>query len=339
MAFKLFGAALDALDDPVRVNLKRAYMEAEASGRLPAHMPLDPFDALAPSVADRCGDEVTLLGKIDLPGWLTPRPPVDCAHHVHSERYREFILQDSVKDYVGECARFVERFILPDAPCMIAVDHGMTAGPLKALADRHDPRETTVVIIDSHFDAVPSHLRSFKGPEDSSSGPGNCGSFLAVLIEEGAILPENLFVLGVSDYPVEGTAEAYQDSYRSFMERGVTIIPKALAERPEFPDELERRLVRGRARRLYVSLDADAGALRCMNAVRFLDTVGLSEDTILGFARLFRKLIERDEFELAGMDVAEVDVHFLGIDDDKGRPDRTGQVCADFITTLMGKDA
>ena len=337
MAFKLFGAALDALDDPERVDLKRAYIEADASGRLPAEIPKDPYDVIAPHVADRCGDHVALGGKLELPGWLTPRPPLDCTHRILPELYSEFILEDGVKEYVDACACFVERFILPDTPCMLAVDHGMTAGPLRALARCEDPRETTVVVIDSHFDAVPSQYRSLQGAEAPFCGQRNCGSFLSALLQEEAVLPENLFVVGVSDFPVEGTTKAYQEAYRFFLECGVTVVTRDEAEEPGFSDELERRLVRTHGKRLYVSLDADAGACQCMNAVRFLNTVGLREETILGFARLFKKLIETGRFRLAGMDVAEVDVHLLGIDDE-GTPDRTSQVCADFITTLMRKE-
>jgi arginase family enzyme len=339
MPFKLLGAALDALDDPDRVNLKRAYIQAAQAGRLPEDMPLDPYDLLAPLLVERCGPSVRPFGKLELPGWLTPRPGIGQASWVHPERYRAFLDQDGIGAWVAACASLIEDGILPDIPCLIAVDHGMTAGPLKALAGRFAPEETTVVILDSHFDAIPARLRGLPGQVSHAWGPGNCGSFLAPLLEEGTLLPENLFVVGVSDYAYPHTAEPYRQAYLSLIARGVTVIPRDEAEEESFAAELEERLCRSRGRRLYLSLDADAGALQCVHAARFLDTVGLSEQAILGTARLLRRLMDRGRFELIGLDAAEVDVHLLGIEDDRGMPDRTAEVCAGFLSTLMALDS
>ena len=339
MPFKIFGAALDALDDPERVELKQAYLQAAFSGRLPPELPLDPYDILAPLLADRYGEAMRFCGKLELPGWLTPRPPVQDACLVRSESYRHFLDDDGVGIYAEACARYVERHIFPDIPCLISVDHGMTAGPLEALSRRFDPRETTVVVIDSHFDAIPAHLRSLPGLESFTCGSRNCGSFLTALIDAGAVLPENLFVVGVSDYAWPGTAEPYRRAYLAQMERGVTVITRAEVEEESFAGDLQRRLRNSRGSRLYVSLDADAGALRCMNAVRFLDTVGMSEESIIDLAGLLRGLVDEGRFELIGLDAAEMDVHLVGIEDEQGLPDRTVEVCADFLTTLMRIDA
>jgi len=339
MPYKVFGAALDALDDPARVELKQAYLEAASSGRLPEKLPLDPYDILAPLLAGRYGETLRLCGKLEFPGWLRPRPPVEDAHLVRSESYRRFLDDDGVGACADTCARYVESHILPDIPCLISVDHGMTAGPLAALAGRFDPRETTVVVIDSHFDAIPAHLRSPTGTPPFPAGARNCGSFLSALMESGAILPENLFVVGVSDYAWPGTAEPYRRAYLAQMERGITVITRAEAEEASFPADLGRRLRGSRGSRLYVSLDADAGALRCMNAVRFLDTVGMSEDSIVDLAGLLRGLVDEGRFELIGLDAAEVDVHLVGIEDEQGLPDRTVEVCTEFLTTLMRIDA
>ncbi len=337
MSVKLFGVALDALDDPERVALKQAYIEASATGRLRPGMPLDPYDAISPIIAQRLAGSIELCGKLDLPGWLTPRPPVEDAHLVDSVRYREFIDNDEIRTWAEECSRFVERVILPDVPCMIAVDHAMTAGPLRALASRHDPRETAVVIIDSHFDAIPAGHRALS-KKHLPCGAANCGSFLAGLLDERVILPENLFVAGVSDYPIPGVADVYRKAYNSFINRGVTVIPKIEADGSALIEKLEYALQRSDCSRLYVSLDADAGACMCMNAVRFMDTEGLDEETIIGLARMMRELLNSDRFEIAGLDVVEVDVHLLDLADIDGAPDRTRRICADFITTLLGKD-
>jgi len=154
------------------------------------------------------------------------------------------------------------------------------------------------------------------------------------MMDDGVVLPENLFVVGVADGPGSATTEAYRNAYHSFLERGVTVVSRDEAAKETFPRELSAMLHESRGRRLYVSLDADVGACSCMNAVRFLDRVGLHEGAVLGIARGLKRLIDTERFELAGLDVAEVDIHLAGIEDDQGMPDRTCRICADFITTL-----
>jgi arginase family enzyme len=339
MIVRLFGAALDALDDSERVGLKQAYLRARAEGHLPSGLPEDPYDALAFRVTEGSGGNVELAGKLALPGWLTPRPSPQFEHQVTPERYRAFIRDDRIRDWMNACALYVEEEILPHVPCMIAVDHAMTAGPLRALSSCHGPETLTVVVLDSHLDAVLWELRV---PDTEAaagagvSGAHNCGSFLAGLLEEGVLLPENLFVVGVSDFPALGTTTpAYERAYLSLVERGVHIYSRDQAATSSFPDELARDLSGNRGTRLYVSLDADAGALACMNAVRFLDTRGLSETCLLGLASRLRNLVDSGRFVLAGLDVAEVDVHMLCLNGTPSEPDRTTEVCVEFLRRLL----
>jgi len=344
MIVKLFGAALDALDDPERVGLKQAYVQARKAGRLPPGLPDDPFDALAPALVAAGRGQVKDAGKLALPGWLTPRPGPEEEHRVTRAGYGAFLRDGRIREWTDALARFVAREILPDVPCMIAVDHAMTAGPLRALASRHGARALAVVVLDAHFDAVPWELRlPAPGPAPGpmalppgTHGGHGCGSFLAGLLDEGVLVPENLFVAGVADFPSPGaTAPAYERAYLSFLERGVRVYPRDRAAHPGFPGELERALWQCPGSRLYVSLDADAGALTCMNAVRFLDARGLPETRLLALATVLRNLIEEGRFRLAGLDVAEVDVHLLGLPDGQGRPDRTADVCTGFLKRLL----
>ncbi len=338
MLVRVFGAALDALDDPERVGLKRAYLRALAGGLVPAGLPEDPYDALAPGLIQGGGGIVQAAGKLPVPGWLTPRPRPEDEPLVTPENYRAFLAEDRVRTWTDACSRFVAHEILPHVPCMIAVDHAMTAGPLQALASRHGPENVTVVILDSHLDAVPWELRRLTGaPGTKATGSAghNCGSFLAALLDEGTLLPGNLFVAGVSDHPSPGTTtQAYERAYRSVLDRGVHVYPRDRVEEPSFPAELVEDLDRSRGTRLYVSLDADVGAMACMNAVRFLDTRGLPEACILDLASRLKNLIDTGRFQLAGLDAAEVDVHLLGLAGTGGQPDRTVEVCTGFLERM-----
>ena len=73
-----------------------------------------------------------------------------------------------------------------------------------------------------------------------------------------------------------------------------------------------------------------------MDAVRFMDTVGLDEETIIGIAKAINGRIESGRFSPAGFDISEVDIHLLGLEGPDGEPDRTAAVCARFVKTLLG---
>lgn len=330
---QIFGAALDFLDDPERTGLKRAYVQALGDGLIDASLPKDPYDAIV-SLLDK---EFRRRGKMEIPGWLTPRPGVEDMEKIRESAYREFMDKGGPEKYVKECAGLVEK-IMPDVPVMIAVDHSLAAGPISALSKKHGPDEICVAVLDSHFDAVPADLRAPAGADISWSSEGLCGDFLGGLINSGALLAENLFVAGVSDYPPPASEQTpYGRKYLSWIEQGAHVYPKDVANSPGFSEKLSHGLSRTNSKILYVSLDADAGSGACMNAVRFMDCVGMDEGPIMEVARALRELIKSDRFVLGGVDVCEVDVHLLGLAGEDDGPDRTAQVCARFITELCGR--
>lgn len=333
----VFGAALDGLDDPERVGLKLAYVKARAEGRLPRGLPRDPYDALAPALQARANGQLQLSGKVKVPGWLCPRPgPRDLAR-IRPEQYREFMDSEGPATLVKKCAERAAE-ILPRVPVMIAVDHGLAAGPLAALSRKFSAESLAVVVLDSHFDAIPARLRAPAGLDLSWNREGLCGDFLAKLIREGTVLPENLFVIGVSDFPPPEASETpYGRAYLSLIASGVKVFTRDEALRKNFGARLREELGRTRARRLYVSLDADVGAGQGLNAVRYIDAVGLPRPRVLEIARLLRRLIQTGRFTLAGADVCEVDVHLLDLPDPEGNPDRTIVTCAEFLATLWGE--
>jgi arginase family enzyme len=334
----LFGAALDALDDPERVQLKWAYIQALDSDPAISKLPVDPYDAIA-SIVDRESKTSTALrGRLGLPDWLTPRPQKPELSMIHASQYRDFIDNEAIAEYVEDCRIFVEQTIFPDIPCMIGADHAMAAGPIRALANRFGPEDLAVVVIDAHFDAIPPDVRAPTGMGTPYCGSENCGSFLRSLMDDSSILPEHLIIVGVADYPRDGISARYNRAYQDLIEQGVTVIPNNLTSR-SIMDKLEAKLSQLGARQLYISLDADAGALRCMNAVRFLDHKGLDESTLLGLAGLLGTHTALGNYTLAGMDVSEVDVHLLGLPDTRGNIDRTAEICADFIITVIDQES
>jgi arginase family enzyme len=170
------------------------------------------------------------------------------------------------------------------------------------------------------------------------SGPeGLCGDFLARLMDDGVLAPQNLFVAGVSDYPTAGhQVQPYGEAYLGWIERGVKVYLKKEALAASFGMRLATDLANTRARVLYVSLDADVAASASLAAVRFMDHIGLPEERVLAIAYALRDLIESERFFLAGLDLSETEVHFLGLSSPNAGADRTAWLCARFAAILLG---
>jgi len=344
-AVKLFGAALDASDAPQRIALKLAWAEALAGKRVASNEPKDPYDAIALPLAGKFPDIFKASGKMKIPGWFAPRPDHDEVREFSIDKYR-LLLSDHLEiSQAQDCAAFVQKKILPSISGMFAVDHSLTAGAFLAHADFRGAGNVALIVLDSHFDAVPTKLRAPKGVKTPIFPPKdtlNCGNFIGHMVNTLGAQPQNIVVIGPSDYPPEkkpkedASVRKFRDVYMSFIEQGLTVIPKRRVKRPSFAEEFDDLLLGLKTPYIYVSLDADVGSCACMNAVRFMDTVGLDEGVIVGIARSIRRRIEEGRFVLAGFDVAEVDVHLLGLPDPDGLPDRTVEVCGNFVKALLG---
>ncbi|MFO8058467.1 MAG: arginase family protein [bacterium] len=335
---RLFGAALDYLDDPRRLGLKLAYLEAQAKGNLSPELPRDPYDALAPLIKARLKGRATLAGKLEVPGRFTPRPPPEDSPHINQRDCREFMDAGGPYLTARSCGKQALA-ALPEVPLMIGVDHGLCAGPIAALASRHGKESLAVVVLDSHFDAIAPEERSGDA-EAARCGRGLCGDFLGELLKQEEISPELLFVAGVGDKPAKPSHTGeFGRAYHDWIEKGVKVYTRAEAQNPGFPERLVRDFMRCGACSLYVSLDADVGSCASMNAVRFLADSGLDEHALLSIGYELGRLVASGRMELAGADVCEIDVHLLGLPDRHGQPDRTADICARFISTLFGDEA
>ncbi len=336
MTLKLFGTALDALDAPERLAMKQAYLAACEAGALPEQHPRDPFDILAPHFING-NQRASSCGKLSIPGWLTPRPGLADKAMVEPQRYTSFMDQGGLKNISDQCADFVAQKILPGIPAMIGVDHCLTGGVIQALTDHLGKDSITLIVLDAHFDALPVTVRAHGMAENFHNDFYHAGNFLAHLMDRDLIRPEHLIMVGVSDHPghdpknwPDEQAKMYAECYLDYQKKGVTFITKAdLADNRMI--ELEARLDDIDSPYIYVSLDADVGAACSTHAVRFMDRVGLPEDTLLTIARVLGRSIKQGKPALAGIDITELDVHLMGLKDD-----RSAEVCLGFIHSLMG---
>lgn len=343
---KLFGSALDVLDAPERVALKRAWVEALSRGIVNFNSPRDPYDVLANRLVEEASSFFEKAGKIELPGWMTPRPDPFDMPYLNAENFRMVMEEEIELSVMNDCMEFCLSGILPSICGLLSTDHSTAAGCYLACADYYGKENVSLLVIDSHFDAVPLSLRiPLERKNLHSALPRdtfNCGNFIAWLIDEFETPPANIIVVGPSDYPPAPMSEEredvhnYREAYLSFLERGVRVFPKSEVKETAFWEEFDGTLDGIKTPYLYVSLDADAGCANCTNAVRFMDTVGLDEMSLMKIAWAVSKRVGDGRFELAGFDVSEIDVHLLGLEGPEGEKDRTEDVCNMFVKILTG---
>jgi hypothetical protein len=85
-------------------------------------------------------------GSIAVPAWLLPRPPAEDLSKVVAHEFVAFIDQDGCRENANEVERFVQQEVLPEIPCMVAIDHSLTGGVYKAVAQYYGKEKTGLII-------------------------------------------------------------------------------------------------------------------------------------------------------------------------------------------------
>jgi arginase family enzyme len=353
MTFAAFGCALDVLDAPEKLAMKLAYLNAAREGLVDESVARDPYDLMVRELSDVEG--LVTVGRLELESWMTPRPRPDALDQVDVLLYREFLDTGGCVVVSARVREFVRQMVMPLSPFLIGVDHSLTGGVLDAICGP-DPSRLALVVLDSHFDAIPAAVRKAAAAGDTDEAapdkPGagdeaeleppasyNCGTWLAGVIERGLIAPENIAVIGTSDYP--GTEEVrgetagmkeFRRSYLEFVERGVKVIPKRRVRDAGVEKAASEALDGIDAHSVYISLDADLGACEEVKAVRFLDTIGLEPGEVVGLCGALAAEVAGRGMALAGFDVMEIDVHLADI---PASEDRTVEMCAAAARRLL----
>ncbi len=352
-AYKVFGVALDASDDPMAIGLKQAAMDAAESGV--GGFFADPYDAIAPSLPG-LNRGIELIGKLPVPSWLGARPqPVDRSL-ISKEWMEAFVTRGGLLRLSTQLKLFVKEKVFPAVPVMLGVDHSATGGVVSALSEELGPENLSVVIIDQHFDCLPVSLRVGTGSLVGLSLPSErgalygcanndeycCGDFWKYLIDGAVVLPENLIFIGVADYPEKEASpgwEAYRDNYLSFEKRGCSFFTVTEFE-GQYAEKLQTFIKEKiTTPHVYVSLDLDVGSYRCVHAARYMDREGIDRSALIGVARIVRDASRAGRFRLAGVDIMEFNVHFLEIEMPGGIRDDTRGVAHDFLAELLVDDS
>lgn len=357
----LFGAGFDPLPSRQALLIKHAYIQASVLGKIPPTDYQDPYVFFSNNLPQEISGKFDLLGRVSIPTWLESKPSPNDSFDLTLESLTRFMKAGGCLSIADKVRDFIVENVFPRTPGMIGVDHSSTYGAISAL--KQDGEEDLgLVIIDSHFDAVPMALRygliehakktdSIAIPPDLLSNEAypnlssseidewdklNPENFLLHLLEQKLIAPKNLVVVGISDYPPDSYEESddpqvkdYLNYFKSLEEQGVSFIPKSSIDANGM-EGLEEALEGLNAKRVYISLDIDIGSLSSVYACRFLSNIGLSFDQVEDMFQTLFSFFSKGK-QLAGFDIMEIDIHKLGISIDESHIDRTIEICRSFL--------
>ena len=265
------------------------------------------------------------IGSMEVPEWLRPVPTKHPANPLSVEAFVKFIDAGGCRHWAEKVGKAVAG-ILPDIPCFIGIDHSLSAGVIKEISRVYSPRDITLLVLDSHTDAISTNVmegliaydietnpHSIHDPEDPflkcRPESFNASTFLLFLIREGIIMPENLFIVGPSDLPPkkalrikDSRVQRYVESFAALRKRGVKLLTKA--DIIAAPSKIKSHIASINTPYLYVSVDMDIGARNALEGVRFTDRAGLNESQILAITREIGKTL-KGKVALAAMDLCE----------------------------------
>ncbi|MFC1862923.1 arginase family protein [Thermodesulfobacteriota bacterium] len=357
----LFGVGFDPLPSNQALAIKHAYIQAKVLGKIASTDYTDPYAFFSNNLPEAFSGRFDLLGQVSIPTWLQPKPRANDSFGLTLDSLIHFMKSGGCLSIADKVRDFVNANVFPRIPGMIGVDHSSTYGVISALREQRG-EDLALVVIDSHFDAVPMALRhglvehakntdSISIPPDllsvedypnlspseiSEWGKLNPENVVLHMLEHKLIDPKNLVVVGISDYPPKAYEESedphvrdYLDYFKSLEEQGTRFIPKSSIDEHGTKD-LAKALQSLSARRVYVSLDMDVGSLSSVYACRFLSNIGLSFDQI---EDLFQTLFSTfsNGLTLAGFDIMEVDIHKLGAKIDNRHIDQATEIGRRFL--------
>jgi arginase family enzyme len=344
----LFGCPLDSDERDESIREKHACMGCGREQEDPYPFILE---FIRREVDDRLFEE---MGSLDVPEWLRPVPPPSQKEFINVDNFVSFIDGDGCRTLAEMIAEHVIPEIFPGIPCMIGVDHALTGGVFKKLSELLSPEQVGLIVLDSHTDALPSSILSGAVQYDMESNPDsphdprdpflqgrpdsyNASSFLHLMLEQGLLRPENLCILGISDYPPKRSfrvkdprIKSYAGVYSGLKRRGVKLVTKKdlLTNRSKL-----KSVLRGMdTPYVYISVDMDVGARNAVEAVRFRNRQGLNERQIYGIVDELHHMLTRG-IRLAGMDITEIDVRRAGAPV-QGEKDRVFEIAANLIKKL-----
>jgi arginase family enzyme len=316
----------------------------------------DPYQGIMEIIRQEVNPELwSEKGSLDLPSWLRPIPSSADQGKIKTEAFVDFMDHGGFETYAQKVGGFIATNIFPDIPCLLAVDHSLSGGAFKKLVELYEPEDVSLIVLDSHTDAIPMSVMAGMIQYDIDTNPDtvhdrhdpflydrqdsyNASSFLYYLLAEGVLKPQNLYLIGISDYPPKHAfrikdrrIENYVNIFSELKRRSVTILTKndVLIS----PSKAKNILNHIKTPYVYVSIDLDIGARNGIEAVRFLEREGLNERQIYNLVDLLRSLLSRG-IRLAGMDLTEINPRKAGGHPSTGE-DKTYRIGANILKKLL----
>jgi arginase family enzyme len=331
-------------------------IEEKKSGKWAPGGNNDPFNAVMKLIRQDIPSNLwTEAGSIDIPAWLYPKPEFTEHPNITTEKFIKFIDENGCRQIASDIFRFVSSHVLPEIPCMIGIDHSLTGGAYQALSEKYGKKNLSLIIIDSHTDAIPmdalsgaiqydieTNPYSVHDPKDrflyNRSNSYNASSFIHHLLSDQLVEPNNLYIVGVSDYPQkkifrlkDKRISKYVNIYSRLNRNGVKLLTKqdCLLK----PKKLKTLINLISTPFIYISVDMDIGALNALEGVRFRNWKGIGEDQLYRLVDMIIDPLHKRNIQLAGMDIMEIDPRRAGGMLSSG-PDRTYAIAANLIKKI-----
>jgi arginase family enzyme len=319
----------------------------------------DPYEGIMEIIHQEVNPELwSEKGSLDLPSWLRPIPSSADQGKIKTETFVDFMDHGGFETYAQQIGDFIATNIFPDIPCMLAVDHSLTGGAFRKLVKLYEPEDISFIVLDSHTDAIPMSVMAGMIQYDIDTNPDtvhdrhdpflyhrkdsyNASSFLYYLLAEEVLKPQNLYLIGISDYPPkhafrikDSRIESYVNIFSELKRKGVTILTKN-----DFlvsPSKIRNSLTHIKTPYVYISIDLDIGARNGVEGVRYLERQGLNEKQIYRIVDFLRSLLFH-RVRLAGMDLTEINPRKAGAHLITGK-DQTYRIATNIIKKLLWED-
>lgn len=316
----------------------------------------DPYEGIMEIIRREVDPELWAeRGSMNIPSWLRPIPSLADKERMTTEAFVDFVDHGGFETYAQQVGNFIGTHIFPDIPCMVAVDHSLTGGAYRKLVELYEPEDISLIVLDSHTDAIPMSIMAGMIQFDIDTNPDtvhdrhdpflydrrdsyNASSFLNYLLVEEVLKPQNLYLIGISDYPPKHAfrikdprIEDYVHIFSELKGRGVTILTKN-----DFlisPSKIKNVLAHIKSPYVYISVDLDIGARNGVEGVRFLERQGLNERQIYRLVDFLRDPLSKG-IRLVGMDLTEINPRKAGSRYSTGE-DKTYQIAANIVRGLL----
>jgi arginase family enzyme len=290
------------------------------------------------------------IGHLDIEEWLTPTPSKDMIFMMTLENFITFIDSNGCLEYATLLKDRIKAEIFPEVPVTFGVDHSLSGGAIEAAADEYGGENLRLILMDSHFDFILPSIRCGLIQYDVETNPNtkfaatdpyifnrsdsyNADSFLSFIAKK--VPPENIFVVGVSDYPPKAAEEIFDERVKRYVEfykekeaAGVHVLRRGEAN---LPLKLKEMLSKKTAPFTYVSTDVDICANAALQGARFLDYNGLNSGE---FSKVIQAIVDSaGSSKLVGFDFMEFDVYRAGATA-KGKIDKTYYLMADAFRKM-----